>query len=131
MLYDSEDIHEIMVMGSNCIRLDVFDKIIISCLNEKDFSHILSFCQRIMECYELDDLSKVIFLFPAELTLQEINQVLSKLLRKHLISERLEQIIKFMGFHLERVEGDMVEPFIVVKSNLLMCEQEEIYSKEF
>lgn len=53
------------------------------------------------------------------------------MLRKHLISERLEQIIKFMGFHLERVEGDMVEPFIVVKSNLLMCEQEEIYSKEF
>lgn len=65
MLYDSEDINEIVVMGSNCLRLDVFDKIIISCLNEKDFLHILHFCQRIMEFYELDDLNKVIFIFPA------------------------------------------------------------------
>lgn len=87
-------------MGSSCLRLDVFDKIIISCLNEKDFIHILHFCQRIMEFYELDDLNKAIFIFPAELTLQEINQILSKLLRKHLISERLEYILKFMGFHL-------------------------------
>ncbi len=69
MMYETEEIAEIVIMGSNCIRLDVFDKIIISCLNEKDFKQILQFCQKNTEFFELDDLSKIIFIFPPELSL--------------------------------------------------------------
>ncbi len=43
-----------------------------------------------------------------ELTLSEISLVLSKLLRKHLISEKLESIVKYLGLQVELVEGDKV-----------------------
>lgn len=78
-------------------------------------------------------MTKISFIFPSFLTLSEICLILSKLLRKFLISEKLEHIIKYLGYHLELVSSrnDEFEDVIIVSNNLNIYEPEEMVNKEF
>lgn len=47
--FESESIHEIMVLGKSCLRFESIDRIIISLREEKDFFTIMGFCLKITE----------------------------------------------------------------------------------
>jgi hypothetical protein len=51
-------------------------------------------------------LLKAVFVFPAHLSLSEINSILARLLRRFLISDNLENVLKYLGYHLELVENE-------------------------
>lgn len=52
--YESDDIVETIYLGSNCLRLETFDSIVVKLQHEKDFDSLLEFSQKATQNFELE-----------------------------------------------------------------------------
>lgn len=71
------------------VRMESIDKIILSMREENSFEKMLQFCQKTTEHFDLQDMTKITFIFPSFVSLSQICQMLSKLVRKFLTSSTL------------------------------------------
>jgi hypothetical protein len=106
------------MMGRNSLRVDCFDRIVISAITERNMEEILRFTEQVSEQYSLQELVRCELMLPNWTSLSEVSLLLARLYRKFLIGSQLAEIGRYLSFTVELLEGGSFDSIAIVRSRL-------------